>query len=155
MLPLRVVRVPGCQTNRSIGMPWGVTVMATAPRAGTHTGYTSTGSFSESRRASIDWLVPVRRRGGTRGRPARPSSHRMSSLGSSGSVGGAGRRSAAARSSAPQPVEMSQPGRCRSRADRRRTSATWSGVSLGRSAMTHAAAAATSGAEKLVPSTRE
>ena len=79
----------------------------------------------------------------------------MSSFGSYGSLGGVGARTAAPRSSAPQPVEMSHPGRAMSRAERRRISATWSAERRGLWASTQAAAALTMGAAKLVPSQRE
>src|SRR3954452_11582422 len=75
----------------------------------------------------------------------------MSSLGSDGSGGGALKVSALPTDSSPKPVFGSQPGVSRSRADRRIACAIWSSVSVGRAARTQAAAAATIGAEKLVP----
>ena len=70
-----------------------------------------------------------------------------------GRAAAASAASAAPTSSSAEAGRGSQPLRPRSRADSRTTWATWSGVRSGRAARTQATAAATIGAEKLVPST--
>ena len=85
---------------------------------------------------------------------ALPLTQTRLSLGSAGSWIGslsAGTLSAAPTLSTPKPVSASQPGRPTSRALRRTAWTTRSGVSSGRAARTHAIAAETIGAEKLVP----
>ena len=77
-----------------------------------------------------------------------------SSFGSSGSRGGTGAASAFGMSSSPQPDCGSKPAGPMSRALRRISSKIWVTSSVGRTVQTHAAAADTIGAEKLVPSSR-
>ncbi len=84
---------------------------------------------------------------------ARPSTHAMSSLGSCGSAAGVRSASAPVIDSSPKPVAESQPLLPRSIAEARSAEATWSTFRFGRAARSHAAAAATIGAEKLVPVT--
>src|SRR5581483_5232207 len=75
----------------------------------------------------------------------------MSSFGSSGSSGGGAAVSAPGMFRRPQPLELSKPGGPISFALERSTPAICDAVSVGRTVQTHAAAAATIGAEKLVP----
>src|SRR5689334_14303687 len=74
----------------------------------------------------------------------------MSSFGSKGSVGGVGAARAPGMSTIPQPLALSKPGAPTSRAVERRICDSCETVSVGRSVHTQAAAADTSGAEKLV-----
>ena len=80
-----------------------------------------------------------------------PSARAGSSLGSGSSRGGAGSARAAARSSAPAPVPVSGPVGGTSRALSSSTWRTWAGVSLGRAAITRAAAPDTTAAAIEVP----
>jgi hypothetical protein len=75
-----------------------------------------------------------------------------SSFGSCGSLAGGFLTSAPGIERIPKPVSASQPGVPTSRAELRKTSCSCVGSSCGRTVQTQAAAPATSGAEKLVPS---
>src|SRR5947208_2228085 len=76
---------------------------------------------------------------------------RMSSFGSLGSFGGVGAASAAGMLTSPQPLAVSNPGGPMSRAVDRSSCITCAADSVGRTVQIHAAAAVTTGAEKLVP----
>ena len=76
----------------------------------------------------------------------------MSSLGSWGSLAGVFCVSAAGIERMPKPVSASQPFAPTSRAELRMTSSSCVGSSCGRTVQTQAAAPATRGDEKLVPS---